>query len=84
MFQRLPGTAFKNSIAARGAAFGDLNNDGQIDAVIGVLDDCSVNTAQHGNAKSLAGNIACRIQIKSKRNRRALIVTGIAGQKQIF
>ena len=32
------GPAFGNSLTGRGAAFGDLNNDGQIDVVIAMLD----------------------------------------------
>ena len=33
------GTVFQASIAGRGAAFGDLDNDGDIDIVLGVLND---------------------------------------------
>jgi hypothetical protein len=33
------GSVFQHSYAARGAAIGDLDNDGDIDVVIGVLDD---------------------------------------------
>jgi enediyne biosynthesis protein E4 len=78
------GTAFKNAIAARGAAFGDLNNDGQIDAVIGVLDDApfilrNMGTRNHWLGISLVGSKSNRNGIGAR-----LTVTSIAGQKQIF
>lgn len=78
------GAAFNSSIAARGAAFGDLNNDGHLDAVIAVLDEAPVilrnmGTPNHWLGISLIG---------SKSNRSAagarVIVTNAAGQKQIF
>ena len=78
------GAAFNSPVAARGAAFGDLNNDGQLDAVIAVLDDAPIilrnmGTRNHWLGISLTG---------SKSNRSAagarVIVTSLAGQKQIF
>src|SRR4029078_4926710 len=36
------GPAFNQPIVARGAAFGDLDNDGQLDVVIGVLNDAPI------------------------------------------
>jgi hypothetical protein len=78
------GTAFNSPVAARGAAFGDLNNDGHPDAVIAVLDDAPIilrnmGTRNHWLGISLTG---------SKSNRSAagarVIVTNLAGQKQIF
>jgi hypothetical protein len=78
------GTAFNSPVAARGAAFGDLNNDGHPDAVFAVLDDAPVilrnmGTRNHWLGISLTG---------SKSNRSAagarVIVTNLGGQKQIF
>jgi len=73
------GTAFSSAIAARGAAFGDLNNDGQMDAVIAVLDEAPVvlrnqGTTNHWLGISLAGRgIGARVT-----------VTSLSGQKQIY
>ena len=78
------GAAFTSPVVARGAAFGDLNNDGHLDAVIAVLDDAPVilrnmGTQNHWLGISLVG---------SKSNRSALgarvTVVSLAGQKQIF
>ena len=71
------GTPFKNSSAARGAAFGDLNNDGQVDAVIAVNDDAplilrNMGTRNHWLGISLSGFGA------------RLIITDNMGQKQFF
>jgi enediyne biosynthesis protein E4 len=78
------GTAFTKPVAARGAAFGDLNNDGQIDVVIGVLDDAPVilrnmGTRNHWLGISLIGSKSNRSGIGAR-----VTVTNIAGQKQIF
>jgi enediyne biosynthesis protein E4 len=78
------GTAFKNSIAARGAAFGDLNNDGQLDAVIAVADDAplilrNMGTRNHWLGISLSGSKSNRNGIGAR-----LIVTNSNGQKQFF
>ncbi|HKR22843.1 MAG TPA: CRTAC1 family protein, partial [Pyrinomonadaceae bacterium] len=78
------GTPFNSPVAARGAAFGDLNNDGQPDAVIAVLDDAplilrNMGTPNHWLGISLTG---------SKSNRSApgarVTVTSLTGQNQIF
>ena len=78
------GAPFKNAIAARGAAFGDLNNDGQLDIVIGVLDSGplvlrNTGTRNHWLGVSLTG---------SKSNRQGLgarvTVTDSSGRKQFF
>lgn len=78
------GTPFNAPVAARGAAFGDLNNDGYLDAVIAVLDEAPLvlrngGTANHWLGISLAG-------IKSHRSGAGarVTVTSLAGQKQIF
>ena len=49
------GTAFNSAIAARGAAFGDLNNDGQLDAVIAVLDDAPLILRNQGTSNHWLG-----------------------------
>ena len=78
------GAAFNIPLAARGAAFGDLNNDGQLDAVIAVLDDAPVilknnGTKNHWLGISLEGTKSNRSGIGAR-----VTVTNVAGQKQIF
>lgn len=78
------GAAFGSGIAARGAAVGDLNNDGQIDAVVAVLDDAPVilrnqGTANHWLGITLAGSKSNRVGIGAR-----VTVTSLAGQKQIY
>jgi enediyne biosynthesis protein E4 len=72
------GTAFNSAIAARGAAFGDLNNDGQLDAVIAVLDDAPVILRNQGTSNHWLG-ITLRNGIGAR-----MTVTSSTGQKQIF
>jgi len=78
------GAAFSAPIAARGAAFGDLNNDGQLDAVVNVLDDAPVilrngGTPHHWIGISLVGTKSNRNGIGAR-----VTVTTIANKKQIF
>ena len=78
------GAPFNTPLAARGAAIGDLNNDGQPDAVVAVLDAAPVilrnnATANHWLAISLVGSKSNRNGIGAR-----VTVTGAAGQKQIF
>jgi len=78
------GTAFKNPVVARGAAFGDLNNDGQLDAVIAVSDDAplilrNTGTRNHWLGISLAGSKSNRQGIGAR-----VIVTDVTGRKQVF
>lgn len=78
------GPAFGNSLIGRGAAFGDLNNDGQIDVVIGVLDGSPVilrnnGTKNHWLGLSLVGSKSNRNGIGAR-----ITVTDSAGKKQIF
>ena len=48
------GPAFANSLAGRGAAFGDLNNDGQVDVVIATLDAGPVVLRNDGTSRPTA------------------------------
>ena len=77
------GAAFTLPLAARGAAFGDLNNDGQVDAVVAVLDDVPVilknnGTINHWLGISLVGTKSNRSGIGAR-----VTVSIFAGQKQI-
>jgi hypothetical protein len=78
------GAAFSAPIAARGAAFGDLNNDGQLDAVVSVLDDAPVilrnaGTTNHWLGIELVGTKSNRNGIGAR-----VKVMDIAGKKRIF
>jgi hypothetical protein len=69
---------------ARGAAFGDLNNDGQVDVVLGVLNDSPVvlrnnGTTNHWLGISLVGTKSNRDGIGSR-----VVVTDTNDRKQIF
>ena len=73
------GAAFNGGVAARGAAFGDLNNDGQIDAVIAVLDDAPVILRSQGTTNHWLGITLSGSGIGAR-----VTVTSLSGQKQIF
>jgi hypothetical protein len=78
------GPAFNTAVAARGAAFGDLNNDGQIDAVVSVLEDAPVilrnaGTTNHWIGIELSGTKSNRNGIGAR-----VTVMDIAGKKRIF
>jgi len=78
------GAAFSTPIAARGAALGDLNNDGQLDAVVSVLDDAPVilknaGTSHHWLGIELIGTKSNRNGIGAR-----VTVTDATGKKQIF
>ena len=78
------GPAFNTAIVARGAAFGDLNNDGQIDVVIGVLDSAPVilrndGTKNHWLGIRLIGAKSNHDGIGSR-----VLVTDSSGRRQIF
>ncbi|HET6976450.1 MAG TPA: CRTAC1 family protein [Pyrinomonadaceae bacterium] len=78
------GSAFSSAVAARGAAFGDLNNDGQIDVVIAVLDDAPLILRNQGTSNHWLGIVLTG----SKSNRGGIgarvVVTSLTGQKQFF
>jgi hypothetical protein len=78
------GRAFDTPLTGRGAAFGDLDNDGQIDIVIAQLDGAPVvlrndGTKNHWLGLSLAGSKSNRDGIGAR-----IIVTDRSGKKQIF
>lgn len=78
------GAAFNSAIAARGLAVGDLNNDGQLDAVVVVLDEAPVilrtqGTTNHWLGIALSGSKSNRGGIGAR-----VTVTALSGQKQIF
>ncbi|HEV8427794.1 MAG TPA: CRTAC1 family protein [Pyrinomonadaceae bacterium] len=67
-----------------GARFVDIDNDGQVDAVIAVLEDAPVilrnqGTANHWLGLTLAGSKSNRSAIGAR-----VTVTSLTGQKQIF
>jgi hypothetical protein len=78
------GPVFSSSLTGRGAAFGDLNNDGQIDVVIGSLDDVPVvlrnnGTKNHWLGLSLVGSKSNRNGIGAR-----ITISDSTGRKQIF
>lgn len=84
------GTAFKVALAARGAAFGDLNNDGNVDVVVGVLNDTPLilrndGTENHWLGITLVGTksnrqgIGARLEIVDSANRKQIFDVSTAG-----
>lgn len=78
------GPAFNNSLAARGAAFGDLNNDGQMDVVVAELGGSPMvlinnGTRNHWLGLSLTGSKSNRDGIGAR-----ITVIDNSGRKQIF
>src|ERR1043166_908815 len=82
------GPAFGNSLAARGAAFGDLNNDGQIDIAIALLDGGALLLRNDGTKAGIKNHWLGLSLVGSKSNRNGIgarvTVTDRAGKKQIF
>ena len=60
------GPAFALPVAARGAAFGDLNNDGQVDAVIAVLNATPLVLLNKGSANHGSESV-CWVQSQTGR-----------------
>lgn len=78
------GPAFSAPIAARGAAFGDLNNDGQIDIVINVLNNGPIVLRNDGTKNNwmgvrLVGSKSNRLGIGAR-----LTVIDNSDRRQIF
>jgi hypothetical protein len=86
------GPAFSNALAGRGAAFGDLNNDGQIDVVIASLEGPPVVLRNNGTNNSVKGAVKNHwlglSLVGSKSNRSGIgtriTVTDSLGRKQTF
>ena len=90
------GPAFSNVLAGRGAAFGDLNNDGQVDVVIATLDGAPVVLRNDGAKSGTTSGAKSGTKhhwlglslVGSKSNRNGIgariTVTDSAGKKQIF
>jgi hypothetical protein len=78
------GPAFGDSLLGRGAAVGDLNNDGQIDVVITTLDGPPVILRNNGTKNHWLG--LSLVGAKSNRNGigARVTVTDSTGKKQIF
>ena len=78
------GRVFDTPLAARGSAVGDLNNDGQADIVVAVLDGSPVLLRNSGTKSHWIGFAL----VGTKSNRSALgarlSVTDAAGRKRIF
>jgi hypothetical protein len=78
------GPAFALPVAARGAAFGDLNNDGQVDAVIAVLNAAPLVLLNKGSANHWLGISL----LSSKSNRQGIgsrvsVIDG-NGKRQVY
>ena len=78
------GAPFTQPIVARGAAFGDLNNDGQIDIVLGILNDAPVILRNNGTKNHWLG-----IRLVGSQSNRSGIGARVSviysdGRRQIF
>jgi hypothetical protein len=78
------GATLNVPVVARGAAFGDLNNDGQEDVVLNILNDAPVmlrneGTKNHWIGIALVGTKSNRQGIGSR-----VTVTDNSGRKQVF
>jgi enediyne biosynthesis protein E4 len=78
------GGPFNSPLAARGAAFGDLNNDGQVDIVIGVVDGPPVilrnaGTRNHWLGIRLIGGKSNRDGVGAR-----VTITDDKGHRQIY
>ena len=82
------GPVFANALTGRGAAFGDLNNDGLVDVVIATLDGPPVVLRNEGTKKGTPNHWLGLSLVGSKSNRGGIgarvTVTDGAGRKQIF
>jgi hypothetical protein len=82
------GAAFSNPLTARGAAFGDLNNDGLVDVAIATLDSGPVVLRNDGLKTGRKNHWLGLTLVGAKSNRYGIgarvTVTDGGGKKQIF
>jgi hypothetical protein len=78
------GGAFSVPVAGRGAAFGDLNNDGQIDAIVNVLNDDPLVLTNGGTKNSWIGVVLSGARSNRQGIGARVAVTDSKGRKQIF
>ena len=78
------GPAFNNPIAARGAAFGDLNNDGRIDVVIGELNNAPLILSNNGTKNNWLGIRLTGTKSNQQGIGARIVVIDSHDRKQIF
>jgi hypothetical protein len=77
------GAAFKTRIAARGAAFGDLDNDGDTDIIIGVTDGAPVILRNDGTRNNWIGFELTGARPNTHALGARITVTDATGRRQI-
>jgi len=78
------GEAFSLPIAARGAAFGDLNNDGQIDVVIGVVNGSPLILRNNGSKNHWLGLRLIGVQSNRDGIGSRITLIALSGARRIF